>query len=83
MDSFYLLINFNSFCNGNKLLIETLGRYQAPYDKLHLGSAGIRKLAGLFREAIYKRVVDHRPYASFIGNKHAVTSHHITAFTPS
>lgn len=77
-DSSLKTLNFNSFCSGEKVLIESLGRFQAPHDKLHLGSAGIRKLASIFRETIYKRMVDQRSYSSVFGHNNTVTPGHIT-----
>ena len=62
-----ITLDFNEFCDHDGLLSESMGRYQAPSDMLHLGSSGIRRLVALIRQCVNTRRIGTRLYSSFVG----------------
>ena len=62
------VLNFNSFLGEFDMLDKNLGSYLNPRDPLHLGRAGILKLASMFKDSIFRRYVDGRGYSSIVTN---------------
>ena len=48
--------DFSDFCDQNGLLSCEMGRFDKPYDKLHLGKPGIRLLVKIIRDCVYGNV---------------------------
>ena len=46
-----------------------LGVYNKPYDYIHLGKQGIRMLANIFKNGIFKQFVDGRSYSGVLVNR--------------
>jgi len=67
-------LNFNSFLGKNNLLDDNMGSYLNPHDPVHLGRAGIMKLASMFRDSIFRRDVDGRAYSSVADTSRARAS---------
>ena len=63
------VLNFNSFLGEFDLLDKNFGSYLNPRDPLHLGRAGILKLASMFKDSIFRSYVDGRGYSSVVTNR--------------
>ena len=50
-------LNFNSFCDMNGILYDSMGCHNKPSDMLHLGSQGIKQLVKLIKDCIKVRKV--------------------------
>ena len=68
------VFKFNSFLGQHGMLDNNLGSYLNPQDPLHLGRAGIVKLADMFKCAIFRRYVDGRGYSSVLTNRTYVSN---------
>jgi hypothetical protein len=67
-------LNFNSFLGKNNLLDDNMGSYLNPHDPVHLGRAGIMKLANMFRDCIFRQDVDGRAYSTVVDSSRAYAS---------
>ena len=58
------LLGFGDFVGRDGLLMREYGSFKNPGDPLHLGQTGIRKLAQIYIDVIFRPKVDGRSYSS-------------------
>ena len=63
------LLDVSGFLNRDNVLDSGLGVYNKPYDYIHLGKQGIRMLANIFKNGIFKQFVDGRSYSGVLVNR--------------
>ena len=63
-------LDFNSFLDfGKRYLDNSHGSYLNPSDPIHLGRMGVQNLAGIFKSAIFRNMVDGRSYNKMVTNR--------------
>ena len=60
------LIDYGCFCDAEGFLDRSFGVYANNSDPIHLGKPGIRKLAKMFMDSIFRKHRDGRSYRSVL-----------------
>ena len=67
-----MILDFHCFLNNQGFLDDTLGVYNKPWDKVHLGRLGIRLLAKVIKDCVKYKYVGPpgaRPFSSVLSGK--------------